>query len=182
MLGAAAGLTVSGPVSSLVVDPSNPNHIYAAVSSVATNNATSIFASTDGGANWTQVFNATNSGGTIVSGHQTSLTLSTGPNGSLAVGVINDATNKLAGVFLSQDNGSTWHQLTAPQVNPGAQAPVNFAIKIDPTLLADVKASVPATQAGRLGTQMPAPSTGSTLTQDELTTITNWIAQGAPNN
>jgi hypothetical protein len=133
IVGAAQGVTVPGPASSLVTDPSNPSTIYAAISSPTTKNATSIFMSNNGGATWSPVFNQANSNGTISNANQTSITISTGPNGSLAAGVINDATNQLAGVFLSQDNGKTWHQLTAaPQVNPGSQAPVNFAIKIDP--------------------------------------------------
>jgi hypothetical protein len=79
------------------------------------------------------VFNSTNSNGTIGNIDQTSLKLSTGPNGSVAVGVINDRTGILLGVFLSQNNGATWHQLTAPNVDPGGQGAVNFAIRIDPT-------------------------------------------------
>jgi autotransporter-associated beta strand protein len=128
-------LPVSGPVSSLVGDPTNLGTIYAAVSSAnsASYKDTSIFVSPDGGSTWNKVFDKTNSAGKISNANQTSITLSTGPNGSIAAGVINDSTNQLAGVFLSQDGGRTWHQLTAPQVNPGSQAPVNFAIKIDPT-------------------------------------------------
>jgi autotransporter-associated beta strand protein len=127
-------LPVAGPVSSLIGDPTNLNTIYAAVSAPATKDATSIFMSVDGGSNWNKVFDKNNSSGLISNANQTSITLSTGPNGSIAAGIINDKTGRLAGVFLSQDNGKTWKPLTAaPAVNPGGQAPVNFAIKIDPT-------------------------------------------------
>jgi len=38
-------------------------------------------------------------------------------------------------------------------------------------------------QTGKsFGSQMPAPATGSTLTQAQLDTIATWITQGAPNN
>jgi outer membrane autotransporter protein len=134
LVGAASGLSVAGPVSSLVGDPTNLNTIYAAVSSpTAPTNTTSIFKSADGGASWTKVFDRANSDGTITNANQTSITLATGPNGSIAAGVIDDNSGKLTSIFLSQDNGQTWHKLTTPVVNRGSQAPVNLAIKIDPT-------------------------------------------------
>src|SRR5262249_51447082 len=126
-----------GPVTSLVADPSNPSRFYAAVTSVATPNQTSIYMSSNGGATWSQIFTQANSNGTISSNQQTTLTLATGPNGSIAVAVSNVSGGVFAGtfsgLFLSQDGGSSWHQLTAaPNVVPGGQTPVNLHLAIDP--------------------------------------------------
>jgi hypothetical protein len=71
---------------------------------------------------------------------------------------------------------------TVAYVSPGDPGDSFLSIKIDANLLAAVKAGQPPAVAPKLGTLMPAPSTGSTLTQAELATITSWIAQGAPNN
>jgi hypothetical protein len=67
-------------------------------------------------------------------------------------------------------------------INPGDPSDSYLNIKINAPLLSALKASLPASVGGRLGTQMPAPSTGSTLSQADLATISNWIVQGAPNN
>jgi hypothetical protein len=71
---------------------------------------------------------------------------------------------------------------TVDYITPGDPGDSYLNIKINAGLLAALKASLPASSAGRVGTQMPAPSTGSTLSQAELGTISSWIAQGAPNN
>src|SRR5262249_25928890 len=127
-----------GPVTSLVADPTNPQRFYAAVTSVATPNQTSVYMSSNGGQNWSQVFTQANSNGTISNTQQTTLTLATGPNGSIAVAVSNVSAGvfkaTFSGLFLSQDAGNNWHQLTAaPNVVPGGQTPVNLHIAIDPS-------------------------------------------------
>jgi hypothetical protein len=129
-----------GPVTSLVADPTNPSRFYAAVtrSDAGHLNETTVYMSTNTGATWSPVFTQANSNGTISNTHQTTLTLATGPNGSLAVGVSNVSggvfNGTFSGLFLSQDGGGSWHQLTAaPNVTPGGQTPVNLHIAIDPT-------------------------------------------------
>jgi outer membrane autotransporter protein len=125
-------------LTSLVADPTNPSRFYAAVTSVATPNQTSVYVTPNAGATWTQVFTQANSNGTISDTQQTVLTLAAGPNGSVAVAVSNMQTTPrptLSGVFLSQNAGGTWHQLSAPpsnQVVPGGQTPVNLTLAIDP--------------------------------------------------
>lgn len=124
----------SGPVTSLVGDPSNPNTFYAAVtaSSSATYAQTAVYRSTDGGATWSAVFTSTNTG-LIGSVTQTTIKLAAGPAGTIAVGLVNLGTGALSGLFYSSNNGTSWSTLTAPNVNPGGQAPVNVALAIDPT-------------------------------------------------
>jgi autotransporter-associated beta strand protein len=130
----------SGAVSSLVADPNNPNRFFAAVTSVATPNQTAVYVSNDQGSTWSAVFTQANSNGTIKNAQQTVLTLATGPNGALAVAVSNVNgglfTSNFTGLFLSQNGGTSWNQLTTPNVihegTPG-QTPVNLHIAIDPT-------------------------------------------------
>jgi outer membrane autotransporter protein len=127
----------SGPVTSLVADPANPSRFYAAVTSVATPNQTSVYVSNDTGATWAPAFTAANSNGTIGNTNQSVIGLASGPNGSVAltVSTMDASTGRgaLSGVFLSQDGGGTWHQLTgAPNVLQQGQTPVNLHIAIDP--------------------------------------------------
>jgi hypothetical protein len=123
-----------GPITSLVGDPANPNTFYAAVtaSSGATLGQTGVYKSSDGGASWTAVFTAAQSGGTITSGAQTTIKLTAGPNGTVAAGVVNIGQGQITGLFYSSTNGASWTQLDTPAVNGGMQAPVNLALAIDP--------------------------------------------------
>jgi hypothetical protein len=79
----------TGPLTSLVGDPANPNTFYAAVtaSNAGTKAQTAVYKSTDGGATWNAVFTSANSGGLITAGAQTSIKLASGPVGTVAVGL-----------------------------------------------------------------------------------------------
>jgi transposase len=133
--GVGTGLP-NGPVSSVVGDPNNPNRLYAAVTAptpnAAGNASTAIFVSNDSGATWNPVFGAAQSGGTIQGNSQTVIKIATGPGGAIAAGVVDLATRRVTGLFWSGNSGATWTQLPAPALNNGGQAPVNFAIAIDP--------------------------------------------------
>ena len=125
-----------GPITSLVGDPSNPNTFYAAVTASSAGNLaqTGIYRSTDGGATWTAVFTAADSAGTISAGSQTTIKLTVGPGGTIAVGVVNTASSNLVGLFYSNTGGNpapSWTHLTTPAVTNG-QAPINLALAIDP--------------------------------------------------
>src|SRR5215471_2845540 len=140
----------TGPVNSIVGDPNNPNRIYAAVSSpsAATNAQTALFVSNDAGVNWTPVFGAAQSGGTISAASQTVLKVASAPGGALAVGVVNLATRTVTGLFWSGNSGASWTALTVPALNNGTMAPINFAITIDPQQTNQVYVSgdrIPAT-------------------------------------
>ena len=128
----------NGPVSSLVGDPSNPNRLYASVTApnatAAGNLSTAIYMSNDNGATWAQTFGVGQSGGTIQGATQTVIKIATGPGGAIAAGVVNLNTRQVTGLFWSGNSGATWTQLPTPPLNDGVmQAPLNFAIAIDPT-------------------------------------------------
>jgi autotransporter-associated beta strand protein len=134
--GAAGTGLPNGPVSSIVGDPNNPNRLYAAVTApnAASNATTAIFVSNDTGATWTPVFGAAQSGGTIQAATQTVIKIATGPGGAIAAGVVNLNTERVTGLFWSGNSGGAWTQLPTPALNDGSmQAPLNFAIAIDPT-------------------------------------------------
>jgi autotransporter-associated beta strand protein len=143
----------NGPVSSIIGDPNNSNRLYAAVTApnAGSNATTAIFVSNDTGATWTQVFGAAQSGGTIQAASQTAIKIATGPGGAIAAGVVNLATGMVTGLFWSGNSGATWTQLPTPTLNNGGQAPVNFAIAIDPNntnlvyVAGDVTAANPST-------------------------------------
>jgi hypothetical protein len=89
--------------------------------------------SDNNGATWTQTFGAAQSGGTIQSSTQTVIKLATGPGGSIAAGVVDLNTRQTTGLFWSGNSGTAWTQLPTPALNDGVmQAPLNFAIAIDP--------------------------------------------------
>jgi outer membrane autotransporter protein len=133
--GAAGTGLPDGPVSSLVGYPNNSNRLYAAVTapSAATNASTAIYVSDNNGATWIPTFGAAQSGGTIQGGSQTVIKIATGPGGAIAAGVVDMATNKVTGLFWSGNSGASWIQLPTPALSDGVQqAPLNFAIAIDP--------------------------------------------------
>ncbi len=136
--GAAGTGLPGGPITSLVTDPANPNHIYAAVAapSLANNAAglgsTAVYASSDGGATWSAIFTAGQSGGTINNTTQTAVKIATGPGGTLVAAVANLGGSQLTGLFYSNNSGTSWTPLPVPNVNGGSQAPVNLAVAIDP--------------------------------------------------
>ena len=115
-------------------DPNNPNRLYAAATAPDGSSfaSTGVYVSDDTGAHWTQLFSASNSGGSIQSGSQTLIKIALGSSGAVAVGVVDLNQRKLTGLFLSKDSGSTWSSLPVPSTNPGGQAPANFAVAVDP--------------------------------------------------
>ena len=139
---AGSGLPV-GAVTSLVGDPSNPQTLYAAVKNAADNGLTAVYVSRNAGATWAPIFTGAQSGGLISSvGDGTVITLTTGRNGSVAFTVVDlghaGQPESVTGAYLSQDGGSSWHQLdvspnnTVPNVSQGAQGPGKVHIAIDP--------------------------------------------------
>jgi hypothetical protein len=162
----------TGPVNSIVGDPNNSNRIYAAVSSLsaATNAQTALFVSNDAGVNWTQVFGAAQSGGSISAASQTVLKVASAPGGALAVGVVDLATRTVTGLFWSGNSGTSWTALTVPALNNGTMAPIDFAITIDPKntnlvyVSGDRRAAAPFTVTAFRIDAVSSPGTATSIT------------------
>ncbi len=134
----------SGPITSLVGDPSNPNVLYAAVTNPTTKINTAVFRSPDLGVTWSKIFSSTNSAGLINATNQTVLKVATGPSGSVAVCVVNAVApagdgGVISGIFLSPSGAApTWTQVDLTAVtaaggfNPEGSAVVNSFVAIDP--------------------------------------------------
>jgi hypothetical protein len=70
-------------------------------------------------------------------------------------------------------------------VTAGEKATLSYVTPGDPThsyLAAKINYAGLFAAVGAVGSMMPAPSTGSTLSTAELNTIANWITQGAVSN
>jgi len=78
------------------------------------------------------------------------------------------------GTSLPVDGGTASYSY----VSPGSPLTSFLNLKINAGLLANLQ----ATTTKSVGSVMPAPGTGTTLTQGELDTIASWITQGALNN
>ena len=127
-----------GPVSSLVGDPSNPAKFYAAVTSTTVPNATSLYVSVDSGASWSPAFTSTTAvtGGNVIASAtgQVFARVSAGPQGSVAMTVIDVTTRKINALYLSLNSGQTWTRLDLPtDLNVNQQAGVNATLAVDPT-------------------------------------------------
>lgn len=153
--GASFRSVLSGRITSLVADPSDPSRIYAAVAAGA---ESKVYRLTNGGAKWTAVFDSSTPGASNALNAATKrLVLAAGPNGSVAVAVLNSVPRSTApvfqgkgiaptGIFLSQSEGASWTTLTLPGatlikngqkisfgVNPGGQGDTHFSLAIDPS-------------------------------------------------
>jgi uncharacterized protein with beta-barrel porin domain len=122
----------AGAASALVGDPSNPNRFYVAITTASAGNAndagTSVYTTTDGGQTWSKVFDASNASGTINSSDPTALRLAAGPNGSVAIAVVDGPSGTVVGVFLSKDGGGTWHDLSVA-LTPGVAAGTGSVVR-----------------------------------------------------
>jgi hypothetical protein len=123
-----------------VGDPSNPAKFYAAVTSTDPKQptATSLYVSADSGASWSPAFTSTTSvtGGNVIASAagQVFARVSAGPQGSVAMTVIDVATRQINALYLSLDSGKTWSKLALPSnLNVNAQAGINAVVAVDPT-------------------------------------------------
>lgn len=153
--GASFQRVLPGEVTSLVADPHNPALVYAAV---VDGDNSRVYRSTDGGADWQPVFTDTSAGGAPLNAETKRLVLATGPNGSVAVSVLNDVPSSSdpkhfqeggvvpVGVYLSKTKGKHWVRLTLPKttvqydgqtvsvgLDPLGQGEIHFSMGIDPS-------------------------------------------------
>ncbi len=127
----------SGTVDTMAADPSNNAVFYANVRTynVCGSLIDGIHKTTDSGASWTKVSNAAMD---AIAG--TNFEISVGNNNNVFVGVI--SSGQLAGMFHSDDGGSTWNTMDIPTtfentgnvgIHPGGQGSIHFSLVADPS-------------------------------------------------
>jgi uncharacterized protein with beta-barrel porin domain len=112
----------NGATTSLVGEGTASKPYYVTVYNSGTPANNGVYRSVNGGADWTRVLKT--DPGQVGR-------LAAGPNGSVAVGLFDSSNKQISGLQLSTDGGGNWVQLARPAINPGKQAPTNFAIAID---------------------------------------------------
>jgi len=100
---------LAGVATDLVLDPSNPAVLYAAIGSTGGGTANGIYKSTNGGASYSKL-----AGGFPTSGvGRISLAIAPSAPATLYASVHNPSTNGLLGVFKTINGGTSWVQVTA---------------------------------------------------------------------
>jgi hypothetical protein len=125
---------LTGNVSGLASDPSNPRIYYAAVGNYGASAAQNgIFKSTDGGVTWTQLPVAF---GTTVGRIELAVAKS---NSNVLYATVEDRTTggstreQLLGIWRSTDAGATWTKTAATGANCASQCWYNMFVEVDPT-------------------------------------------------
>lgn len=114
----------------LVVDPTNPNRLYAA----AIKEGAGVFVSNDGGATWQATATLEE-----LTASSANARIAVGKSGEIYVGVVNEG---LEVVYRSADQGANWASMGVPTtqegdnlvgIHPGGQGGLHFSIAADPT-------------------------------------------------
>ncbi len=131
----------------LASDPTNSAVLYTAIRDVpvctpASSNG--VYKSTDSGATWTKVSDATMDALLTDASGVNNVRIAVGLSGEVYVGIID--LGQLAGIFRSGNGGTSWTQLDTPTTNeggtdigihprvkPGSQGATHFSIVADPT-------------------------------------------------
>ncbi|HEY6138889.1 MAG TPA: RTX toxin [Thermoanaerobaculia bacterium] len=133
---AASGLPSSGYAFHVTGDPSNNAVLYAAVYDCS--GSSGVYKSTDTGANWTRVSNATMN---TQFASANNAKIAVGASGQVYVGIV--VSSQLGGLFRSGNGGANWTQLDTPTttesgsivygIHPGGQGYLHFSIAADPS-------------------------------------------------
>ncbi|MEQ1828587.1 MAG: PKD domain-containing protein, partial [Pirellula sp.] len=97
----------------LETDPMNSNVLYSSIAIPATAGLQGVYKSTDGGANWARVSNATMNA--LFTGSTTNVELAAGRFGEVYATILNSGV--LVGIFRSPDSGANWTAMDIPVTN-----------------------------------------------------------------
>jgi subtilisin-like proprotein convertase family protein len=123
----------------LAGDPTNSATLYTALAN-CNSGAGGIYKSTDTGATWSKVSNATMDALLADAAGVNNVKIAVGASGQIYVAIADSGV--LAGLFRSGNGGSTWTQLDTPKtsesggqigIHPGHQASYHFSLVADPT-------------------------------------------------
>ncbi len=138
----------------LVTDPLNKDVLFSSVV-FASGGPNGVYRSTNGGASWTKVGSAAMDG-LFAGGTTNNVEFAVGRSNNVFAGILNNG--QLAGLFMSQNGGTTWVQLDSPSTNEngtdvglnpveddedfgdtpeeiaGGQGSIHFSIAADPAI------------------------------------------------
>jgi hypothetical protein len=135
-----------GAAFDLAGDPTNNAILYTVIkyAPLCAGGVNGVYKSTDTGATWTKVSNATMDAMLTDAANAQNARIAVGASGEVYAGIIN-SSGRLAGLFRSP-TGATWTQLDTPSTNengsiigiqpgeePGGQGDIHFSIVADPT-------------------------------------------------
>lgn len=136
--GGTWALKLAGIVTDVLIHPTNPQIMYAAVGAIFGSAANGIYRSTDGGENWTKLTNG------LPAADVGRINLAIAPsNPQILYAAIQDSFNgsladgALLGIWSTADGGASWTQLTATNAScslgSSHQCWYDMAIAVDPT-------------------------------------------------
>jgi photosystem II stability/assembly factor-like uncharacterized protein len=131
---AASGLPDDQPYTDVIMDPSDPEHLFTAIGNPTGNDADGLYETTDGGATWTA-----SGGGTFPTGRADGrITLANSPSDPLRLyAAITRGSGINSGMlyrFLRSDNGgASWVTLTGIPNYLGQQGNYDTTLAVDPT-------------------------------------------------
>lgn len=122
--------TTGQPVTDLVMNPTTPDTLYAAIGNIFGNGSNGIYKTTDGGTNWGLL-----GGGLPSNPGRISLALAASNPNVVYASIANTIGNGagLQGLYVTTDGGTTWTQKTAAPNYLGGQGWYDNAIVVSPT-------------------------------------------------
>ncbi|HMX27430.1 MAG TPA: sialidase family protein, partial [Blastocatellia bacterium] len=127
--GSTTGLP-AGTAFDLAGDPTNQARLFTGlVAAAGSGGQNGIYRSTNTGATWTRVSNATMNA--LITTATSNIEIAVGNNNNVYAAIVNSGA--LAGLFRSGDGGTTWTRLDTPVTHPGTQGAIHLSIVADPT-------------------------------------------------
>jgi photosystem II stability/assembly factor-like uncharacterized protein len=127
--GASFSLVRSGTATDVVIDPSSPSTMYAAIGNVFGGASNGVYKSGDTGATWSLLaggFPTTNVG-------RINLAIAASSPSTVYAAIQNSNTLSLLGIFKTTNGGTTWSGLSATGASCNTQCWYDMGISVDPT-------------------------------------------------
>ena len=127
--GSTYSQVLSGTATDVVIDPVNPNTMYAALGNIFGSGSNGVYMSTNAGATWAPL------GGGLPTSNvgRIGLAVAASASGTVYATVQNVSTFALLGIWKTTNFGSTWTQLSANGVSCAVQCWYDMYVAVDPT-------------------------------------------------